>query len=69
MSSIEVNGIRIYHEERGRGPAVLFVPGDLHAAISGSALAILQDTAHVCNIEAPDAFNQAVRDVLRGRRG
>ena len=27
MSSIEVNGIRIYYEKRGRGPAVLFVSG------------------------------------------
>ena len=27
MSSIEVNGIRIYNEKRGRGPAVLFVSG------------------------------------------
>jgi pimeloyl-ACP methyl ester carboxylesterase len=27
MSSIGVNGIRLYYEERGRGPAVLFVSG------------------------------------------
>jgi pimeloyl-ACP methyl ester carboxylesterase len=27
VSSIEVNGIRIYYEKRGRGPAVLFVSG------------------------------------------
>ena len=27
MSSIDVNGIRLYYEERGRGPAVLFVSG------------------------------------------
>ena len=27
MSFIEVNGTRIYHEKRGRGPAVLFVSG------------------------------------------
>jgi pimeloyl-ACP methyl ester carboxylesterase len=27
ISSIEVNGIRIYYEKRGRGPAVLFVSG------------------------------------------
>lgn len=27
MSSIEVNGTRIYYEKRGRGPAVLFVSG------------------------------------------
>jgi len=27
VSSIEVNGIRIYYEKRGGGPAVLFVSG------------------------------------------
>ncbi len=27
MSLIDVNGIRLYYEERGRGPAVLFVSG------------------------------------------
>ena len=27
MSSIEVNGVRIYYEMRGRGPAVLFISG------------------------------------------
>jgi pimeloyl-ACP methyl ester carboxylesterase len=27
MSSIDVNGTRLYHEERGRGPAVLFISG------------------------------------------
>ena len=27
MSSIEVNGTRIYYEKRGHGPAVLFVSG------------------------------------------
>jgi pimeloyl-ACP methyl ester carboxylesterase len=27
MSSIDVNGVRLYYEERGRGPAVLFISG------------------------------------------
>ena len=27
MNSIDVNGIRLYCEERGRGPAVLFISG------------------------------------------
>jgi pimeloyl-ACP methyl ester carboxylesterase len=27
VSSIEVNGIRIYYEKRGREPAVLFISG------------------------------------------
>jgi pimeloyl-ACP methyl ester carboxylesterase len=40
------------------------VAEDLHAAISGSRLVVLEGAAHVCNIEAPDEFNAAVRDFL-----
>jgi pimeloyl-ACP methyl ester carboxylesterase len=41
------------------------VAEDLHAAISGSTLVVLPNTGHVCNIEAPEAFNRAVRSFLR----
>ena len=36
------------------------VAEDLHEAITGSTLVVLPDVGHVCNIEAPEAFNQAV---------
>ena len=44
VSSIEVNGIRIYYEKRGRGPAVLFVSGGTGDAGHWTAIAdILAD--------------------------
>lgn len=44
------------------------VAEDLHAAISGSTLVVLQDTGHLCNIEAPEEFNRVVRSFLRDSR-
>ena len=45
MSSIQVNGIRIYYEKRGRGPAVLFVFGATGDAGHWTTVAdILADT-------------------------
>jgi pimeloyl-ACP methyl ester carboxylesterase len=61
-------------------PATLLVYGDmdvrapldvarrLHAAIPGSRLVVLPGVGHVCNIEAPDVFNAAVRTFLRDHR-
>jgi pimeloyl-ACP methyl ester carboxylesterase len=40
----------------------------LHAAISGSRLVVLPDAGHVCNVEAPKEFNDAVREFLRVSR-
>jgi pimeloyl-ACP methyl ester carboxylesterase len=33
--------------------------------ISGSTLVVLPNAGHLCNIEAPEAFNRAVRNFLR----
>jgi pimeloyl-ACP methyl ester carboxylesterase len=61
-------------------PATLLVYGDrdvrapldvarrLHAAIPGSRLVVLPGVGHLCNIEAPDEFNAAVRTFLRDHR-
>jgi pimeloyl-ACP methyl ester carboxylesterase len=40
----------------------------LHAAIPDSTLVVLPGIGHICNIEAPDAFNQVVRDFIRARQ-
>jgi pimeloyl-ACP methyl ester carboxylesterase len=48
--------------------APLTVAEDLHAAISGSKLVVLPEAGHICNIEAPEEFNTAVRDFLRDAR-
>jgi pimeloyl-ACP methyl ester carboxylesterase len=57
----------VYGDSDVRAP--LTVAEDLHAAIPGSALAVLPDVGHACSVEAPDAFNGAVRAFLRGARG
>lgn len=41
------------------------VANDLHAHIPASQLVVLADTAHDINLEAPVAFNDAVRGFLR----
>ena len=48
--------------------APLTVAEALQAAISGSRLVVLPAAGHVCNVEAPDEFNVAVRDFLHDSR-
>jgi pimeloyl-ACP methyl ester carboxylesterase len=40
------------------------VAEDLHAALSGSTLVVLPNAGHVCDIEAAEEFNRAVRNFL-----
>jgi pimeloyl-ACP methyl ester carboxylesterase len=60
---IGVPTLLVYGDRDMRAP--LAVAEDLHAAISGSTLVVLPDTGHLCNFEAPEAFNRAVRNFLR----
>jgi pimeloyl-ACP methyl ester carboxylesterase len=53
----------VYGDKDVRAPRT--VAEGLHAAIAGSTLVVLPDTGHACNIEAPEAFNRAVRSFLR----
>jgi pimeloyl-ACP methyl ester carboxylesterase len=57
----------VYGDRDVRAP--LTVAEDLHAAISRSTLVVLPGTGHLCNIEAPDTFNNAVRSFLRDSGG
>jgi pimeloyl-ACP methyl ester carboxylesterase len=41
------------------------VADHLHAAIAGSTLTVLPGAGHLCQLEAPVAFNRAVRTFLR----
>ncbi len=66
LPHINVPTLLVYGDKDVRAP--LAVAGDLHAAISGSTLVVLPDTGHVCNVEAPEAFNRAVRSFLRDTR-
>ena len=63
LPHVDVPTLLVYGDKDVRAP--LAVAEDLHAAISGSTLVVLPDTGHVCNIEAPEAFNHAVRSFLR----
>ena len=48
MSSIEVNGTRVYYEKRGRGPAVLFVSGA--SGDAGHWTAVADILADACTV-------------------
>ena len=54
----------VYGDRDTRAP--LAVGEALHAAISGSRLVVLPGVGHLCNIEAPDEFNDAARDFIHG---
>jgi pimeloyl-ACP methyl ester carboxylesterase len=62
LPHINVPTLLVYGDKDVRAP--LTVAEDLQAAIQGSTLVVLPDAGHVCNIEAPEAFNGAVRSFL-----
>lgn len=66
LPHIEVPTLLVYGDRDARAP--LTVAEALQAAISGSRLVVLADAGHVCNVEAPDEFNVAVRDFLHESR-
>lgn len=66
LPHIEVPTLLVYGEKDVRAPRT--VAEDLHSAISDSALVVLPNAGHLCNIEAHEDFNRAVRDFL-ARRG
>lgn len=66
LPQVNVPTLLLYGDKDVR--ASLTVAEDLHAAIPGSTLVVLPDAGHLCNIEAPEAFNRAVRNFLRDRR-
>jgi pimeloyl-ACP methyl ester carboxylesterase len=67
LPSVTVPTLLIYGDQDVRAP--LTVANDLHAAIDGSRLVVLPGIGHVCNIEAPDRFNDEVRAFLRTAAG
>jgi pimeloyl-ACP methyl ester carboxylesterase len=66
LPHIDVPTLLVYGDRDVRAP--LTVAEALQAAISGSRLVVLPDAGHVCNVEAPDEFNVAVRDFLHESR-
>jgi pimeloyl-ACP methyl ester carboxylesterase len=62
---LPLSTLLVYGDKDVRAP--LTVAKDLEAAISDSTLVVLPDSGHVCNIEAPEEFNKAVRNFLAMR--
>jgi pimeloyl-ACP methyl ester carboxylesterase len=63
LPAIRVPTLLVYGDGDVRAPVA--VAEHLHAAIAGSTLVVLPGAGHVCNIDAQDKFNRAVRTFLR----
>jgi pimeloyl-ACP methyl ester carboxylesterase len=66
LPQIKIPTLLVYGDKDVRAP--LSVAENLRAVISGSTLVVLPEAGHLGNIEAPDAFNRAVRTFLRESR-
>jgi pimeloyl-ACP methyl ester carboxylesterase len=62
LPHVDVPTLLVYGDRDVRAP--LKVAEAVHAAISDSRLVVLPCAGHVCNVEAPDEFNDTVRDFL-----
>jgi pimeloyl-ACP methyl ester carboxylesterase len=65
LPNINVPTLLVSGDRDVRAP--LSVAEALQAAIPDSRLVVLPDAGHVCNVEAPDEFNDAVRSFLHRR--
>ena len=63
LPRIDIPTLLLYGEVDRRSP--LGVADDLHARIPGSTLSVMPGVGHLSNVEAPDLFNQEVREFLR----
>lgn len=66
LPRIDVPTLLVYGDQDVRAP--LAIAEALEAAIPASRLVVLPGVGHVCNVEAPDEFNAAVREFLREDR-
>jgi len=62
LATITVPTLLLYGTADARAPR--YVSDALHAGIPGSELVLLSGVGHVCNLEAPEAFNAALRRFL-----
>jgi pimeloyl-ACP methyl ester carboxylesterase len=63
LPRLSIPTLLLYGEEDARSP--LPVAEEMHARIRGSTLVVLPGVGHMSNLEAPEAFNDAVRSFLR----
>lgn len=62
LSTIQLPTLLVYGEDDTRAPAG--VAAELHRAISESELVLLPGAGHVCNVDAIEPFNEALRRFL-----
>ena len=62
LPRVAVPTLLLYGDRDVRAPAN--VAHDIHAGIAGSKLVLIPGAGHVCNIDAPERFNAAVRAFL-----
>lgn len=62
--SIAVPTLLVYGDKDERAP--MAVAEQLHAAIDGSRLVVLEGAGHLCNMERPQRFNDALRAFWAG---
>jgi pimeloyl-ACP methyl ester carboxylesterase len=67
LPDVRVPTLLVYGDKDVRAP--LAVANSLHAALPDSTLVVLPGAGHVCNVEAPEEFNRAVRSFLRTAAG
>jgi pimeloyl-ACP methyl ester carboxylesterase len=63
LGTVRVPTLLLYGALDTRAPPV--VAADLHDRIPGAELVMLPGVGHVTNVEAPEAFDAAVRRFLR----
>ncbi len=66
LNTIDIPTLLVYGDADVRAP--LSVAHALPAAIRGSTLVVLEGAGHVCNVDAPERFDEAVRGFLRAHR-
>jgi hypothetical protein len=64
LAHLDRDGVEIYYEVHGDGPALLLTHGYMAAKIPGAEMVVLADAGHEANLDQPAAFNRAVLDFL-----
>jgi pimeloyl-ACP methyl ester carboxylesterase len=66
LPGMDVPTLLLYGDEDVRAPQE--VADQLHTGIPHSRLVVIPGAGHLCNLEAPDRFNEEIRDFLRSVR-
>jgi pimeloyl-ACP methyl ester carboxylesterase len=67
LPTVDVPTLLIYGDEDERAPK--YVAQDLRVSIPTAKLVSIAGVGHVCNVEAPQRFNDEVREFLRTNQG